>query len=106
MANNFFANYPGGSSTSSSGGGGGGNSVVIDTFTLSSTDITNMGVILSKVPTDPDKVVVEVDQAPGQAYNVDYTVNSALAANKTLSWSGLGLQGELSAGDIIEVIYY
>lgn len=101
----FFANYPGGSG-SSGGGGGGGNSVIIDTYTLTPTDISNMGVVLSHVPTDPTKVVVLVDSAPGQAYAVDYIIDSNLAVNMTLDWSGLGLFGELSSGDILEVIYY
>jgi hypothetical protein len=103
MADNFFASYGGGSG---GGGGGGGNGVFIDTFTLTPTDITNQGVILSHAPTQPSKVVVIVEDAPGQAYAVDYTISSRLSASATLDWQGLGLQGELAAGDILEVIYY
>lgn len=102
----FFANYPGGTSTGSSGGGGTGNSIIIDTFTLTPMNISNQGVVLSHVPTVPSKVVVLVDQAPGQAYGIDYTIDSNLTPNQTLDWTGLGLAGELSAGDILEVIYY
>jgi hypothetical protein len=102
----FFANYPGGTSTGSSGGGGTGNSVIIDTYTLTPTDITNGGVILSHIPTVADKVVVLIEDAPGQAYGVDYIVDSRLSPGMTLDWQGLGLDGELAAGDILEVIYY
>lgn len=102
----FFANYPGGTSTGSSGGGGGGNSVVIDTYTLTPTDIANGGVILSKIPTVANKVVVLVNQAPGQEYNVDYIIDSSLAPGQTLDWSGRGLQPELASGDFLTAIYY
>lgn len=85
---------------------GAGQSIIIDTYTLTPTDITNRGVILSQIPTVAAKVVVLVDSAPGQAYGVDYIVDSNLSPNKTLDWTGLGLDGELAAGDILEVIYY
>lgn len=102
----FFANYPGGTSTGSSGGGGTGNSITIDTYTLTSMNISNMGVVLSKVPTVANKVVVLVESAPDQAYGVDYVVDSNLTPNQTLDWTGLGLAGILTAGDIMQVIYY
>jgi len=104
MADNFFASYGGGGS--GGGGGGGGNLITIDTFTLTPTDISNAGVVLSKAPTAPTKVVVIIEDAPGQAYAVDYVISSRLSASATLDWQGLGLAGELAAGDILEVIYY
>jgi hypothetical protein len=100
----FFANYPGGGT--GSGGGGMGNGVFIDTFTLTPTDISNAGVILSHAPTQPTKTIVLVDQAPNQAYTIDYVISSRLSAGATLDWQSLGLQGELSAGDVLEVVYY
>jgi hypothetical protein len=103
MASDFFVSYGGGGS---GGGGGTGNSIVIDTFTLNASDITNKGVILSKIPTAPAKVVVIIADAPGQEYNVDYTVDSNLAPNQTLDWTGLALEGVLTVGDVLEVIYY
>jgi|SRR5271165_392295 len=90
----------------SGGGGGGGNSVAVDTFTLSGTDITNKGVVLSKIPTIASKVFLSVGSAPGQSYTTDYIIDSNLSPNKTLDWTGLGLDGILSAGDQLIVIYY
>lgn len=104
MADNFFASYGGGSG--GGGGGGGGNGVFIDTFTLTPTDIANKGVILSHAPTQPTKTIVIIEDAPGQAYAVDYIISSRLSAGATLDWTGLGLDGELAAGDILEVVYY
>lgn len=81
--------------------------ITIDTFTLSGTDITNKGVILSQVPTVSTKVSVIVGNAPGQTYfGFDYTINSNLSPGNTLDWTGLGLDGILSFGDNLIVIYY
>jgi hypothetical protein len=81
--------------------------IIIDTYTLSAPDIMNKGVILSKIPADVTKVNVAVGSAPTQTYlGLDYAINSNLALNKTLDWTGLGLDGVLTIGDNLIVTYY
>lgn len=77
----------------------------VDKYTLNNTDISNKAVILSKVPTNASKVNVDIPGGTLQVYSVDYTIDSALSANKTLDWNGLGLDGLLASGDILVVTY-
>ncbi|MEM4385830.1 MAG: hypothetical protein QXD03_04720 [Candidatus Anstonellales archaeon] len=73
---------------------------VVDVFTLTSTDISNKYVTLSKSPAYPTKVILEVKGAPSQFYGDDYVVSGS-----QLSWNGLGLDGLLIEGDKIRAIY-
>lgn len=90
---------------STGGGGGSGSAPIITNITLSGTDITNAGVILPVVPAVPSNVSVNVVGGVQQQYSVDFTINSNLSPNKTLDWTGLGLDGILTAGDVLTVIY-
>lgn len=66
----------------------------IEAFTLSGTDITNKYVNLSSSPTTASLTVLQVIGGVIQEYGADYTVSGA-----QLSWSGLFLDGVLTAGD-------
>src|SRR5271166_5955351 len=82
------------------------NTQTSDTFTLTSTDITNGYVELSEVPTPASSVILEIQGAPPQAYGVDYTiVNDGSGSPQRLSWNLLRLSGILSAGDKIIARY-
>lgn len=76
----------------------------VDTFTLTSTDITNKYVILSFKPSDATKVILNIVSGVMQAYAVDFTI-TVDDGGKRLSWNGLGLDGLLAANDKLAVIY-
>ncbi len=74
-------------------------------YLLNGTDISNKGVVLPTVPQTPSLVVLNVISVGEQVYSVDFTINSNLTANRTLDWTGLGLDGFLVAGNRLTVIY-
>lgn len=70
----------------------------VNTFTLSSTDITNKFVTLSGAPDTPADTILTVIGGPMQSYGADFTVSGS-----QLGWSGLFLDGVLSSGDKLVV---
>lgn len=72
----------------------------VQTFDLTSTDITNKYVTLAATPASAGRVVVEVKGAPGQYYGADFTVSG-----NQVSWNGLGLDGILDAEDYLTISY-
>jgi len=76
------------------------NTRIVNHFTLSSTDIANKYVTLSGSPSIANATVLHVKSAPAQNYGDDYTVSG-----QQLSWSGLGLDGVLVAGDKLTVVW-
>lgn len=90
-------------STGSSGGGGGGGTVQAETqyFTLSAGDITAKKVTLAAAPVGANKTLLDVVGGTAQEYGVDFNVIGA-----DVSWSGLALDGVLTAGDKLRVHYY
>lgn len=80
--------------------GGASTSQVVDTFTLSGTDITNKFVTLSETPSLPGHTILLIDGSPSTFYGTDFTVSGT-----QLSWSGLSLDGILSSGDNLTVTY-
>lgn len=77
-----------------------GGSANVENFTLNGTDISNGYVTLSSTPSDATKISFGVSTGPNQVYSVDYTL---IGAN--IDWNGLGLDGVLSSGDTITIIY-
>lgn len=69
--------------------------------TLTGTDITNKNISLSATPLDPAKVKLDVISGSSQQYSVDYTVSGS-----TLDWDGLGLDGSLTNGDVLRIVYF
>ena len=69
-------------------------------FTLSSTDITNKYITLSATPATPGNTQLNIVSGTDQAYTTDFIVTG-----NQLSWSGLGLDGVLSVGDILTVLH-
>ena len=75
--------------------------LVIDYFALTPTDILNKYVTLSYVPKNSLETAVNIVEGSSQYYGSDFVV----VGDKVL-WSGLGLDGELIAGDEIRVMFY
>lgn len=73
---------------------------VVESITLSGTDITNKYVTLSASPLTAAKTRLTVIGGPEQAYASDFTVST-----NQLSWSGLFLEGVLVTGDKLVVTY-
>ncbi len=78
-----------------------GSAYGVQEFTLSGTDITNKHVTLSSSPAHPTLTVLSVIGGPSQNYVTDFIVTGS-----QLSWSGLFLDGVLTAGDILIVQTY
>ncbi len=77
-----------------------GTSFVVDKFQVTSQDLTNQYVTLSKVPSDPLKVFMTPFRGIMQESGVDFIVQ-----NQTFNWSGLALQLLLEVNDTF-VVYY
>jgi hypothetical protein len=71
----------------------------IDKFTLSAGNILSKSVTLSASPTVPAEVLLSVGGVD-QEIGIDFSISGTL-----LSWSGMGLDGILTEGDIITVTY-
>jgi hypothetical protein len=79
------------------------NSRQVQVFTLGATEITNKYVTLAAVPADASRVVANVKGAPFQVYGDDFAMDNTNADRVT--WSALGLDGLVAAGDKIIVEY-
>ena len=75
--------------------------VVNATITLTAQNISEKKVALPSTPKNPTEVILTPEGGPAQAYSVDFTI---IETNK-ISWSGLGLDGFLEAGERIFVSY-
>lgn len=73
----------------------------VEIRTITAGEETNKELILSATPLTTSKVILDVRGAAAQFYGDDYTVSGS-----TLSWSGLGLDGLLSDGDKVRIIYW
>jgi len=74
--------------------------IVVDYFALSPADILNKYVTLSLAPKNPSETALNIIEGSSQYYGTDYVV----IGDKVL-WTGLGLDGELIAGDELRVMY-
>lgn len=72
----------------------------VEYHTLSSGDATAKNVTLGSSPASPTKVLLDIIGGTPQEYSVDFSVSGS-----TLTWSGLGLDGFLAAGDKLRVVF-
>jgi hypothetical protein len=73
---------------------------VVEYITLTNTHISNRQVTLMHTPRTSTEVAVDIIGGGPQEYSQDYTVTGA-----SVSWSGKALDGTLSVGERIRVIY-
>jgi hypothetical protein len=73
---------------------------ITDVITLTTLMVTNKSVTLSQTPKIAANTKLNVDGGIPQRYSLDYSVTGAV-----LSWTGLGLDGTLIAGDVLRVNY-
>jgi hypothetical protein len=81
-------------------GGGGGNPLEVELRTISAPEDAAKQLTLTSTPLDGAKVILAIQGAPSQINGLDFSVTGT-----TLSWSGLGLDGILAAGDEIYIQY-
>jgi len=77
-----------------------GEDIVFNSFTLTADDITNGAVTLTYPLAPGSTPIVWVVGGIIQQFDEDYTV-----VLTTLSWAGLGLEGLLAVGDILQIHY-
>lgn len=73
----------------------------VETRTITSGESTAKALTLVGTPVTPSQVILDISGAPSQIYSFDYTVSGS-----TLSWSGLGLDGLLTTGDNVRILYW
>jgi hypothetical protein len=69
--------------------------------TITGGEETAKQLTLAATPLTPAKVLVDYISGCAQSYSVDFTVSGA-----TLDWNGLGLDGVLTAGDELRIVYF
>ena len=72
----------------------------VEYYTVTDQDIAGGWKLLDNLPSDPALVAVKIVGGVAQEYGVDYYVD-----RHHLWWRGLRLDGQLLAGDILQVIY-
>jgi len=80
--------------------GSGSTTENVEYRTLSAGEATAKALTLSATPITAAKTVVDAIGGCGQVYSADFIV-----VVNILSWSGLGLDGILAAGDILRIAY-
>jgi len=74
--------------------------IKVEYFTLTLSEIIAGQVTLASTPIHPAKVLLTPYEGVPSFYGLDFTV-----AGNVLSWTGLGLDGLLGPGDILQVVY-
>lgn len=80
-----------------SGGGGG---LIVEYRTLTAPEVAAKQLILGAAPASATDVSVNIVSGTAQAYGLDFTV-----AGNVLDWSGLGMDGLVSLGDVLVISY-
>jgi hypothetical protein len=71
-------------------------------ITLTAQDIAEKKIVLSFIPEFPERIKLTPDGGPQQIYAIDYIIIN----RNELSWSNLGLDGFLEAGEIVFINYF
>lgn len=72
----------------------------VDYFTLDATAVVQKYVTLSGLPSSPTDVAMDLIGGTAQAINGDFAVDST-----KVTWDGYTLDGTMSLGDQVRVIY-
>lgn len=78
--------------------------VFTENFTLTAWHVANKYMVLLKVPVAPAETELTVIGGPDQQYGVDFVITSD-DGGKRLTWDGLGLDGILADGDVLQISY-
>lgn len=73
----------------------------VEYHTVTGLEVTNKQITLSLVPSDPTKVLLDLVNGSTQVYSTDFVV-----VTNVLDWTGLGLDGTITAGDILRIVYF
>lgn len=82
--------------------GGGGGSATTFIHTLTPSDATAKFITLPTAPSSEAAVSMFVREAPNVTRDLDFAVN---VSTSRIMWNGLSLDGLLSSGDVVTVIY-
>jgi len=82
------------------GGGGGSANFLVETRSITGTEISNKQLTLVNTPTASSAVIVDAIGGTGQRVSVDFSLTGNI-----LSWNGLGLDGVVSSGDVLRISY-
>lgn len=74
---------------------------IVEYHTLTAGDITAKEITIPSAPVDVTKVILDVISGSSQHYGVDFSVSGT-----TLTWNGLGLDGNIIAGDVLRYHYF
>jgi hypothetical protein len=77
-----------------------GSSPIVELRVITAGEETAKQLTLISTPASAPATIMEIAGAPSQFYGDDYNVSGAV-----LSWSGLGLDGILAAGDKLTISY-
>lgn len=80
--------------------GTGSTDVKIEMRTISAGEATAKALTLVQTPANAGEISLDIISGTSQFYGADYTVSGS-----TLSWTGLGLDGLLAAGDMVVITY-
>jgi hypothetical protein len=68
--------------------------------TISAGEITAKGLVLTQLPSSPTEVSFDFIHGTSQNYGTDFIVTGTL-----VDWTGLSLDGFISAGDLVRITY-
>lgn len=69
--------------------------------TVTAGEITAKQITLPNTPIVANETVLDVIGGTSQQYSIDYSVSGAV-----LTWNGYALDGQLTAGDVLRVLYF
>ncbi len=78
------------------------NSEIVESFTITPTDIINKYITLSNTPIDISNVIIFIEDGLKGHYNTDYNIIN----NNQINWNGYSWDGLLASGDTLTVLYW
>lgn len=111
MATNDLSGIGGAGSGGISSGPGGTGITIGDVYTaykvefktITLTDVTNGYFDLGAAPVSAGKLHVDIIEGVPLLLGTDYNVDTI---NDRIEWNGLDLDGKLTAGDVVRVVYF
>ena len=73
----------------------------VEQLEITPTQALNKEITLADVPNFPQKTLLYIDGGAAAFYNLDFEVTGDV-----LSWSGKRLDGLLTSGDLVRIVYF